>query len=76
MLEREVIQLRDILSTSYQKVQNLTAENNHLTCRVADFLKDLEDARDNPSRFTLLMSRLRSANQKAAIENRRLRHDQ
>ncbi|KAL8270524.1 hypothetical protein Esti_005561 [Eimeria stiedai] len=72
-LEQQIVELRDVLSTSQQKVHSLTAENSQLNCKVADFLKDLEDARDNPSRFTLLMSRLRSANQKAAIENKRLR---
>ena len=72
-MEQEIVKLRDVLSTSQQKVQSLTAENRQLNCKVADFLKDLEDSTDNPSRFTLLMSRLRSANQKAAIENKRLR---
>ena len=54
-------------------MQHLTSENNQLNCRLTDFLKDLEDAMDNPSRVTLLMSRLRSANQKVTIENKRLR---
>ncbi|OEH78276.1 hypothetical protein cyc_05460 [Cyclospora cayetanensis] len=54
-LEEEVVHLREVLSSSQQKAQMLAAENSQLNCKVADFLKDLEDARDNPSRFALLM---------------------
>ncbi|KAL8439885.1 hypothetical protein Efla_000857 [Eimeria flavescens] len=55
-LEQEIVALRDVLSNSQQKVHSLTAANSQLNCKVADFLKDLEEARDNPSRFTLLMA--------------------
>ncbi|CDJ68243.1 hypothetical protein, conserved [Eimeria necatrix] len=74
-LEEEIVRLREVLSSSQQKAQSLAAENSQLNCKVADFLKDLEDARDNPSRFALLMSRLRAANQKTTIENKRLREE-
>ncbi|XP_026191972.1 uncharacterized protein LOC34621809 [Cyclospora cayetanensis] len=74
-LEEEVVHLREVLSSSQQKAQMLAAENSQLNCKVSDFLKDLEDARDNPSRFALLMSRLRAANQKVAIENKRIREE-
>ncbi|CDJ52765.1 hypothetical protein, conserved [Eimeria brunetti] len=72
-LEAEVVELREALGASQQKAQQLATENSRLNCRVTDLLEDLEDAKDNPSRFALVMNRLRAANQKAVIDNKRLR---
>lgn len=72
-LEAEVVELREALGASQQKAQQLATENSRLNCRVSDLLEDLEDAKDNPSRFALVMNRLRTANQRAVIENKRLR---
>ncbi|CDI74620.1 Predicted coiled coil protein, related [Eimeria praecox] len=72
-LEAEVVELREALGASQQKAQQLATENSRLNCRVSDLLGDLEDAKDNPSRFALVMNRLRAANQRAVIENKRLR---
>ncbi|CDJ36287.1 LOW QUALITY PROTEIN: Predicted coiled coil protein, related [Eimeria mitis] len=75
-LETEIVELREALGASQQKAQQLATENSRLNCRVSDLLEDLEDAKDNPSRFALVMNRLRAANQRAVIENKRLRQVQ
>lgn len=67
------MELREALGASHQRAQQLATENSRLNCRVSDILEDLEDAKDNPSRFALVMNRLRAANQRAVIENKRLR---
>ncbi|PHJ25914.1 hypothetical protein CSUI_000229 [Cystoisospora suis] len=75
MLKKTIADLREHASKQHHRIAALEAEQRQLACRHTELLKDLEDASDNPARLSLIMSRIRSNNQRLTVENKRLREE-